>query len=183
MSSSRPAPSHTVPPGTGSTSLNQRRPKSFHKARRDKTKAKKARAGTQQVRTQLRHCRSRRCCRLQMHSTPAYPQLFHDPANTQLQKHTKVAVKGVSGARTKKHQRKLDRAARLAAKEKEALESMMDVEGGSAAGTKGKKKIGISISKKAAKKAGAKARKAAAGGATQQQQQQAVAAGLEAMQE
>eukprot|EP00887_Chlorella_sp_A99_P007976 scaffold12.g7976.t1 len=69
------------------------------------------------------------------------------------QKHVRVAVKAVSGARTKKHQRKVDRRQRLAAKEKEALESMMEVDAGKPA------------SKKAAKKKAAKLRKAAAAAA------------------
>lgn len=68
------------------------------------------------------------------------------------QKHVRVAVKAVSGARTKKHQRKVDRRQRLAAKE-EALQSMMEVDAGKPA------------SKKAAKKKAAKLRKAAAAAA------------------
>ncbi|KAI7838742.1 hypothetical protein COHA_007538 [Chlorella ohadii] len=59
-------------------------------------------------------------------------------------KHKTTAVAGVSGKRTKKHQRKVAHAQRVAGKEAAALESAMQVEGASpakqpAAGKKGKK--------------------------------------------
>jgi hypothetical protein len=55
------------------------------------------------------------------------------------QRHEKVAVAGVSGARTKKHQKKVERRARLQAKDAEALEAVMDVDAAAPAKAKAKK--------------------------------------------
>lgn len=55
------------------------------------------------------------------------------------ERHTKVAIKSVSGARTKKHQRKVERRQRLDSKEAAALEAAMDVELVAPAAKKNKK--------------------------------------------
>jgi len=48
-------------------------------------------------------------------------------------------VRAVSGARTKKNQRKVERRQRLNAKEAAALDSVMDIDAASPAGKKNKK--------------------------------------------
>lgn len=58
------------------------------------------------------------------------------------EKHVATALKGVSGARTKKHQRKAARRDRLTAKETEALDSVMDVDAQNTSSSKIKKKTG-----------------------------------------
>ena len=54
----------------------------------------------------------------------------------------KAALKSVSGSRTKKHQRKVDRRKRLDSKETAALEAAMDVEAVAPAAKKIKKNKG-----------------------------------------
>lgn len=47
-------------------------------------------------------------------------------------------MRAVSGARTKKNQRKVERRQRLNAKEADAIESVMDIDAGTPAGKKNK---------------------------------------------
>ncbi len=74
-----------------------------------------------------------------------------------MQKH-KEAVKGVSGVRTKKHQRKVAHAAKVTEKAQAALESAMQVDDASPAAPAAAKKFkgGAKKLKKQARKAAAK---------------------------